>query len=101
MPEIYINAWKSRLKSTYYCFIDKVNKGEKYTSTVNKRGNRKGFGGTSVSENNQNNTMDDIEKQACEKYGDDVVDEIKRGPVIPAPLTPCWQDCVRAVNNCL
>src|SRR5690625_2231483 len=44
MSEIYLYAWKSRLKSTYYCFIDKVIKGEKYTSKVNKRGSRRGFG---------------------------------------------------------
>lgn len=37
-------AWEKGLKSTYYCFIDKTIKGEKYTMNVNKRGERRGFG---------------------------------------------------------
>src|SRR5699024_7145013 len=48
MEEIYLYAWEKKLKSTYYCFIDKVVKGEKYTENVNKRGARKGFGGGST-----------------------------------------------------
>jgi len=43
MQSIYTYAWKMGLKSTYYCFIDKTIKGEKYTSQVNKRGKRRGF----------------------------------------------------------
>jgi ribonucleoside-diphosphate reductase alpha chain len=88
MPEIYIKAWKSRLKSTYYCFIDKVNKGEKYTSTVNKRGNRRGFGGTDSTAGKQNEDLNEIEKQAREKYGDDMVDEIKKGKNDSCPTDP-------------
>ncbi|MCC5913971.1 MAG: ribonucleoside-diphosphate reductase subunit alpha [Balneolaceae bacterium] len=46
MPDIYTYAWKKKLKSTYYCFVDKVIRGEKYTSSVNKRGSRSGFSGS-------------------------------------------------------
>lgn len=42
--DIYVYAWKSGLKSTYYCFIEKTIQGEKYTQVVNKRGERRGFG---------------------------------------------------------
>lgn len=42
--DIYVYAWKSGLKSTYYCFIEKTIQGEKYTQKVNKRGDRRGFG---------------------------------------------------------
>ncbi|MCX7738776.1 MAG: ribonucleoside-diphosphate reductase subunit alpha [Hydrogenothermaceae bacterium] len=44
MDKIYMYAWEKGLKSTYYCFIDKTVKGEKYTLAVNKRGERRGFG---------------------------------------------------------
>ena len=44
MQDIYMYAWKQRLKGTYYCFIEKKIQGEKYTQSVNKRGARKGFG---------------------------------------------------------
>ncbi|MEJ5173042.1 MAG: ribonucleoside-diphosphate reductase subunit alpha, partial [Hydrogenothermaceae bacterium] len=44
MENIYMYAWEKGLKSTYYCFIDKTVKGEKYTMNVNKRGERRGFG---------------------------------------------------------
>ncbi len=43
MPEIYNYAWKSWLKGTYYCFIEKKLQWEKYTQSVNKRGERKWF----------------------------------------------------------
>jgi ribonucleoside-diphosphate reductase alpha chain len=43
MEEIYLYAWKAGLKGTYYCFIEKTVQGEKYTETVNKRGERAGF----------------------------------------------------------
>src|SRR5699024_5830463 len=38
MKDMYLYAWQKKLKSTYYCFIDKVVKSEKYTQKVNKRG---------------------------------------------------------------
>ena len=41
-------AWKQGLKGTYYCFIEKKIQGEKYTQSVNKRGERKGFGSSST-----------------------------------------------------
>jgi len=41
----YLYAWKQGLKATYYCFIQKNVQGEKYTQKVNKRGERKWFGG--------------------------------------------------------
>ncbi len=43
--DVYLYAWKQGLKSTYYCFIEKNIKGERYTQDVNKRGERKWFGG--------------------------------------------------------
>lgn len=44
LADVYMYAWKQGLKSTYYCFIEKTIKGEKYTQDVNKRGERRGFG---------------------------------------------------------
>ncbi len=64
MPEIYLYAWKKKLKSTYYCFIDKVVKGEKYTSKVNKRGSRSGFGGGSEKEETSKVSVDESETTA-------------------------------------
>jgi ribonucleoside-diphosphate reductase alpha chain len=91
MENIYLYAWKKKLKSTYYCFIDKVIKGEKYTSTINKRGARKGFNRSATGQIQQEvsadektaeaETWDDdlekVEAEARAKYGDDVVDKIK------------------------
>jgi ribonucleoside-diphosphate reductase alpha chain len=94
MPEIYIYAWKKKLKSTYYCFIDKVIKGEKYTSKVNKRGKRTGFGphGNKSSPEKQDaeetrlsapGKSSDIEKpnsvliqKTREKFGNDTVKKV-------------------------
>ncbi|MFV0266080.1 MAG: ribonucleoside-diphosphate reductase subunit alpha, partial [Draconibacterium sp.] len=84
MEDIYLYAWKKELKSTYYCFIDKVIKGEKYTSDVNKRGARKGFGrfktqaalsdGSAKIESEMQ--LNEVELKAREKFGDQVVDEV-------------------------
>lgn len=43
--DIYLYAWQKKLKTTYYCFVEKDIQGEKYTEQVNKRGERTGFGG--------------------------------------------------------
>ena len=84
MEEFYIYAWEKKLKSTYYCFIDKVVKGEKYTENVNKRGSRRGFGAAGSSNNSSDskpsNTTDEedkevLEAKAREKFGDEVVEE--------------------------
>jgi ribonucleoside-diphosphate reductase alpha chain len=95
MENIYIYAWEKELKSTYYCFIDKVIKGEKYTSQVNKRGERKGFGkripAVLVSEEStpvNGNNLKNIEAQAREKYGDKVVDEIMNSNGESCPTDP-------------
>ncbi|MDR8391198.1 ribonucleoside-diphosphate reductase subunit alpha [Aliifodinibius sp. S!AR15-10] len=96
MEEIYLYAWKKKLKSTYYCFIDKVIKGEKYTSEVNKRGSRKGFGGASTSspktdtaqaETSEENQAE-LEAKAREKYGDEVVDKVISGDDEACPTDP-------------
>ena len=119
MPDIYTYAWKTGLKSTYYCFIDKTIKGEKYTSKVNKRGARRGFAAThhntvaeaasskpangaarkgfalaQKSDQSINSavavdeSLDELERQAREKFGDDVVDEVMRGDVDACPTDP-------------
>lgn len=109
MEKIYLYAWKKKLKSTYYCFIDKVLKGEKYTSSVNKRGTRKGFGkpsdngnnsststskkgfGAVTSESNlssQTKEKEAIEAKARKKYGDKVVDEVQQGNSGSCPTDP-------------
>ncbi len=95
MEDIYLYAWEKELKSTYYCFIDKVIKGEKYTSQVNKRGERKGFGKRavtlSVSEESipvNGNDLKDIEIQAREKYGDQLVDEVMNSTAESCPTDP-------------
>jgi ribonucleoside-diphosphate reductase alpha chain len=62
MREIYLYAWKKKLKSTYYCFIDKVIKGEKYTSKVNKRRNRAGFGNSSSKKEEQKSQTEQVPK---------------------------------------
>ncbi len=87
MQEIYLYAWEKKLKSTYYCFIDKVVKGEKYTEEVNKRGSRRGFG--AVASNNgsssestkrtQDGNKAELEAKAREKFGDEAVDEALKG----------------------
>jgi len=84
MEEIYLYAWEKKLKSTYYCFIDKVVKGEKYTENVNKRGSRRGFGATDSGNNGSSSVSthsagdeetEALEAKAREKFGDKVVDE--------------------------
>jgi ribonucleoside-diphosphate reductase alpha chain len=118
MTEIYLYAWEKELKSTYYCFIDKTVKGEKYTEKVNKRGERRGFGraaaasGSDVvastesdsdiaveekpSASSMNVTRADVEKMdlseverlARAKYGDAVVEQVKRGDTEACPVDP-------------
>ncbi|MFH5832934.1 ribonucleoside-diphosphate reductase subunit alpha [Halalkalibaculum sp. DA3122] len=84
MDEIYLYAWEKKLKSTYYCFIDKVVKGEKYTESVNKRGSRRGFGAAGSDHNgsvSKSADTDDeeskgaLEAKAREKFGDEVVEQ--------------------------
>jgi len=41
LGDVYMYARKEGLKGTYYCFIEKTIRGEKYTQDVNKRGDRK------------------------------------------------------------
>jgi ribonucleoside-diphosphate reductase alpha chain len=115
MEDIYLYAWKKQLKSTYYCFIDKVIKGEKYTSEVNKRGIRKGFarqegnrmpGGTdravaasltmpagtdravTASFTMPVDRLEQIEQEARAKYGDELVDQVKKGDSESCPADP-------------
>lgn len=108
MEEIYLYAWKKQLKSTYYCFIDKVIKGEKYTSSVNKRGNRKGFGKLSGNESGRleqnakrefataesgdksrnRKHMVTEESEAREKFGDETVDRVMSGDEESCPADP-------------
>src|SRR5699024_9943563 len=86
IEEIYLYDWEKKLKSTYYCFIDKVVKGEKYTENVNKRGARRGFGAAgsngksgSQGENPQNKLEENqeaLEAQAREKFGDETVNKV-------------------------
>jgi len=95
MFDIYMYAWEKGLKSTYYCFIDKTVKGEKYTQKVNKRGTRRGFGlrrssseETEVSKTQVEEDIQQIEKMAREKYGDEVVDKVKSGDIEGCPTDP-------------
>ncbi len=90
MEDIYIYAWEKGLKSTYYCFIDKTVKGEKYTEKVNKRGNRRGLGGLRKNKQIERKTenLEEIEKLAREKYGDEVVEKVKSGNVEGCPTDP-------------
>ena len=95
MFDIYMYAWEKGLKSTYYCFIDKTVKGEKYTEKVNKRGARRGFGLVKErvkSVQNENSSeyqkLEEIEKQAREKYGDEVVEKVKSGNIEACPTDP-------------
>ncbi len=75
------------LKSTYYCFIDKTIKGEKYTMNVNKRGERRGFG-LARALDQVNRDLEELEKMAREKYGDEIVDKVKAGNVEACPTDP-------------
>ena len=96
MEDIYLYAWQKGLKSTYYCFIDKVIKGEKYTAEVNKRGARRGFArredssavqpGTSLPE--YTGELEQIEQEARNKYGDELVDLVKQGNNESCPSDP-------------
>ena len=98
MDSIYLYAWEKGLKSTYYCFIDKTVKGEKYTENVNKRGSRRGFGlarnrvkqakenDNGLVKNTEN--LEEIEKLAREKYGNEIVDKVKSGQVEGCPTDP-------------
>jgi len=101
MEDIYLNAWKQGLKSTYYCFIDKTVKGEKYTSQVNKRGARRGFGSRSPVEaaaepgNGHEpetvaveNDSKALEVQARQQFGDAVVDQVLSGAMDACPTDP-------------
>ncbi len=88
MEDIYMYAWEKGLKSTYYCFIDKTVKGEKYTMNVNKRGERRGFGLAKKEEKLLEKELLEIEKQAREKYGDGVVEAVKSGNIEGCPTDP-------------
>nr|WP_319999451.1 ribonucleoside-diphosphate reductase subunit alpha [uncultured Draconibacterium sp.] len=96
MEDIYLYAWKKELKSTYYCFIDKVIKGEKYTSEVNKRGARKGFGRSKPQAGHSNGSakiesemqLNEVELKAREKFGDQVVDEVMNSNGDSCPTDP-------------
>lgn len=99
MRDIYLYAWKKKLKSTYYCFIDKVIKGEKYTSKVNKRGSRVGFGSSKKSNSTPvevaDNTTKQVEEghadlilQAREKFGDQRVEEVLQADENACPTDP-------------
>ncbi|WP_297887564.1 ribonucleoside-diphosphate reductase subunit alpha [Sulfurihydrogenibium sp.] len=88
MEEIYMYAWEKGLKSTYYCFIDKTVKGEKYTMNVNKRGERRGFGLARKEEKQLEKELEEIERQAREKYGDEVVEAVKSGNIEGCPTDP-------------
>ncbi len=96
MENIYLYAWEKHLKSTYYCFIDKIIKGEKYTMEVNKRGARRGFSKIAgqqteelqVSSSTLRDSLGEIEQEARIKYGDEVVDEVKKGNGDSCPTDP-------------
>ena len=96
MEDIYLYAWKKELKSTYYCFIDKIIKGEKYTSEVNKRGARKGFGRSKPQAAHSNGSakiesemqLNEVELKAREKFGDQVVDEVMNSNGDNCPTDP-------------
>lgn len=113
MPDIYTYAWKKKLKSTYYCFIDKVIRGEKYTSSVNKRGTRSGFGGSDKNSKKaekavesskqasakkrgfgaatpkpETETNEELIVKARTKFGDDVVDEALAADGNSCPTDP-------------
>ncbi|ACD66079.1 MAG TPA: ribonucleoside-diphosphate reductase subunit alpha [Sulfurihydrogenibium sp.] len=87
MENIYMYAWEKGLKSTYYCFIDKTIKGEKYTMNVNKRGERRGFG-LARAKDQVNKDLEELERMAREKYGDEIVDKVKAGNVDACPTDP-------------
>ncbi|MEX1212630.1 MAG: ribonucleoside-diphosphate reductase subunit alpha [Balneolaceae bacterium] len=114
MSAIYLYAWEKKLKSTYYCFVDKVIKGEKYTSKVNKRGSRVGFGGSPERRNKEavkdegdqpsgstrrsgfNVQPDDEEKrfreqhivEAREKFGNETVEQALNADASSCPTDP-------------
>lgn len=96
---IVLYAWEKKLKSTYYCFIDKVVKGEKYTEKVNKRGSRKGFGaagsgnGSSPESSNHQEEKEkaELEAKAREKFGDEVVDQALDADAGSCPTDPMLQ----------
>lgn len=88
MENIYMYAWEKGLKSTYYCFIDKTVKGEKYTMNVNKRGERRGFGLARRDISQIDKEIEELEKLAREKYGDEVVDKVKSGNLEACPTDP-------------
>jgi ribonucleoside-diphosphate reductase alpha chain len=98
MEDIYLYAWKKNLKSTYYCFIDKVIKGEKYTSAVNKRGTRKGFNRPSGTDDStvltiqapgtNGDSLEAIEAEARNKYGDEAVNNVMSGNNNYCPTDP-------------
>lgn len=88
MDKIYMYAWEKGLKSTYYCFIDKTVKGEKYTMAVNKRGERRGFGLARKDRQDADAEIQELERLARQKYGDEVVDKVKSGNLEACPTDP-------------
>ncbi len=88
MFDIYMYAWEKGLKSTYYCFIDKTIKGEKYTQKVNKRGARRGFGLVKEKLKKEEENIEELERMAREKYGDEVVEKVKSGNIEACPTDP-------------
>ncbi|MFA7285011.1 MAG: ribonucleoside-diphosphate reductase subunit alpha, partial [Candidatus Absconditabacterales bacterium] len=63
LGDVYMYARKQGLKGTYYCFIEKTIKGEKYMQDVNKRGERKGFNATT----NPNAMQQEMSAQAAKR----------------------------------
>lgn len=96
MKEIYLYAWEKKLKSTYYCFVDKTVKGEKYTEEVNKRGSRRGFGSASSRDSKTDNNSETeqeeeraaLEAKARKKFGDKAVDQALNADEDSCPTDP-------------
>jgi ribonucleoside-diphosphate reductase alpha chain len=97
MEEIYLYAWEKNLKSTYYCFIDKVVKGEKYTEKVNKRGSRKGFGASTGNDNaveshpeakQESRDQSNLIAKARKKFGDEEVEKALNASEDECPTDP-------------
>lgn len=98
MEDIYLYAWEKKLKSTYYCFIDKGVKGEKYTEEVNKRGSRRGFGaaathgdkesGIKTTNTQQKEDKKALEAKAREEFGDEAVEKALNPDADSCPTDP-------------
>jgi ribonucleoside-diphosphate reductase alpha chain len=54
---------------------------------VNKRGERRGFG-LARNKNQANKDLEELERMAREKYGDEIVDKVKTGNVDGCPTDP-------------